>query len=174
MWLDAGMHRPRTLIALSVAALGLTAACSSAGEQVADKVNDEAAKRLEISTDDISTTCPDDADAEKGEKFECIVDIEGQDLPALIEFTSDDEFTFEFAGEAFEKEEFTSTLSEELGSEEWLGTEVTELECPGETFVVIAADETIECQGTDASGSEGSAVIGLDAEGTAYIVELTN
>lgn len=167
--------RARTPIAVALlAAAGFTAACSSAGEQVADKVNEEAAKRLEVSKDDIETTCPDDAEAKKGNTFECTIDIEGQDLPASIEFTSDDEFTFSFEGEAFTKDEFEDQLKAELASEEWLGTEIAELDCPGETFVVIAADETVNCDGTDVEGSGGTAIVGLNAEGEAYIVDLTN
>lgn len=168
------MQRTARLALSAFALVALTAACSSDGEQVADAVDEEAAKRLEVDTDDVTTTCPDDAEAGKGETFECTVDIEGQDLPASIEFTSDEDFTFEFTGEAFTKEVFVDGLKETLATEEYLGSEVTELTCPGETYVVIAAEETIECEGTDASGSEGTVVVGLDDAGDPYIVELKN
>jgi hypothetical protein len=164
----------RSLIALSIAAIGLTAACSSAGEQVADKINDEAAKRLEVEADEVSTTCPDDAEAGDGETFECTVDIEGQDLPVLIEFTSDEDFTFEFDGTALEVGEIEELLKQDLATADYLGEEVTELDCPGESFLVIATDETIECRGTTVSGSEGGVILGLDDDGDPAIVDLTN
>jgi hypothetical protein len=71
-----------------VLALTLAAgACSSDSKNVEDEV-----KRVFKDTYDltgVSVSCPDDAKAEEGQKFECEVEKDGEKGTVGIEFTSD-------------------------------------------------------------------------------------
>ena len=166
--------RPLILIPALLAFAG--AACSSAGEQVADQVRDEAAKELSISKDEVKTTCPDGADAKKGEKFTCDLVIDGEPVSADISFESDKKFTFEFTSQLFDKAE----LETEIGTQVVAGlaelgqpVDSAEADCGGgEKFVAIPKDDTIECDATASDGTAGTATVGLDESGAPTVTNL--
>jgi hypothetical protein len=163
----------RALAVLAIAALAVLTACSDpARESVADQVDAQIARALEVDRSDIATTCPDSAEATEGAAFDCEVRVEEQPLSTTVTFTSDTEFTYVINGEVFDKAELVAALKRDAAGIQ--GAEVTQLECPGDTKTVIRRDETITCTGTDANGDGGKAIVGLDADGKAVIQKLTN
>ena len=144
------------------------AACSSTTEQVADEVNAKVETTLE--RDDVTTTCPDDAEATEGATFVCTVSVDDQELTADIEFTSDDEFTYTFNGDAFDKPLLEESIIEQ--AEQGFGLVLLELDCGGTDIVLISSEDTIECTGTADDDTTGTAVVGLDADGNAELREL--
>jgi hypothetical protein len=164
---------PAAVLALALA-LALAACSSPAGTQVADQVDEAAAKQLEVHASEVTTTCPDDAKAEEGARFDCDLQVDGQHLTATVEFSTAKKFTFAFNGQAFDKAELETSLKQQL-QEQFLGAKVTTLDCEGGTsLVVIEQGKTVTCHGTDESGSKGTAVVGLDDKGNAVIQDVTN
>lgn len=167
------MHQPLALLAPALLATSVFAACSSAaGEQVADTVDAQVAKALDVGKGAVTTSCPDDAKAKKGARFDCDITVDGQTLSANVTFTTSKKFTYEFAGNVFGKDELETQLKSDLT--EGLGAKVTTLDCPGTTLVVIKTGETIECSGTDETGSGGKVIVGLDDDNKAVIQDVTN
>lgn len=159
--------RPASLLALPLLAAAALGACSSDGEQVADQISEEVGDVLEI--DDLTTTCPDDAEAGDGNTFDCTVDVEGQDLVATVTFTSDTEFGFEFDSDVFGTDDLESGLAEQ--AEGALGVAVT-FDCPGDGNTVIPFEGQIECPGEAEDGTTGRGVIELDDSGVPQLVDL--
>jgi hypothetical protein len=162
----------------AVTALGISAAaCSSSSSSspsasVSDQVDAQVAKAVGLSTGEVATACPDDAEAREGSTFDCHITVEDQSLTATVTFTSSTKFTYDIHGKVFDTAELIAGLKTDLAK--GLGAEVTELHCPGAQHTVIATDETITCTGTDATGASGKAIIGLDADGKAVVEKLTN
>ena len=159
--------RSASLLALPLVAAAALGACSSDGEQVADQISEKVGDVLEI--DDLTTTCPDDAEAGDGNSFDCTVDVEGQELVATVTFTSDTEFGFEFDSDVFATADLESGLAEQ--AEGVLGVAV-DFDCPGDDNTVIPFEGEIECPGEADDGTTGQGVIELDADGIPQLVDL--
>ena len=165
--------RTRLLAApLLLAAVAAGCSDSEPTEQVATQVDREAANQLEVGTDEVTTSCPADAEAKEGVEFDCDITIDDQTLTATVTFETDERFTFVFNGQVFDKAALEEDLKGRLA--EGLGAEVVELDCGGKSVVVIGTGDTIECTGSDATGSGGKAIIGLDENGDAVIQDVTN
>jgi hypothetical protein len=150
-----------------VGLVALIASCSSDSEQVADEISKKVGEAIDV--DEPDTTCPDDAEGGEGNTFDCEVEVEGQELIATVTFQDDENFTFEFNGDVFDKDELETQVATE--AEATIGAAAT-FDCGGETLVVLYTDETIECSGEADDGTTGTAVVGLDDSGAPELVDL--
>ena len=158
------VRRPLLLIAVAVA-LAASAACSSAGEQVSEKIAEQAQKTLKLS-EQPPTTCPDDAKAKKGAKFDCTLTIEKTTVSVGVVFTDDTHFTFTPQAQVFEKPTLLTNLKTyATGQEITLKT----VDCPGTKYVVIPNGKTVDCPATDDTGEKGTFVVGLDETGNPVV-----
>lgn len=163
--------RPLIFLPAALALAGAAAACSSAGEQVADQVRDEAAKELKIAKDEVKTTCPDDAEAKKGAEFTCDLVIDGEPVSANITFETSKKFTFEFTSQLFDKADLETEIASQVAT--GLGADSATVDCGGgEKFVAIPREGTIDCEGSDSNGGKGTAKVALDETGAPVVQDV--
>lgn len=161
----------RTLFAVGLSAVAvLGVACSSTSEQVSDQIATQAKKQLQLTTEP-TTTCPDDAKAEKGETFECTVELEKTDVPVTVTFKDDTNFTMKVQGAVYKKAKIESGLKEQLETNNE-GLVVKSVTCPGKALVIISKDKTIDCTAVDDSDSKATLIVGLDKNGDAQIQDI--
>ena len=138
-------HTLRLLCALGALAF-LASACSSTSEKVSDKISKQVQDKLKL-TDKPATTCPKDAKAKKGEKFDCTLTIEGQDVQIKVEFTKDNSFTYSPDNADIESlPTLEAALKKESGA--------TKVSCgaAGTKLGVITASKPLVCTLTGADG----------------------
>jgi hypothetical protein len=95
----------KTLIAaVAVLAGGVLAGCSSAVPQadVEEQISSLLEKELGTAPEDVS--CPEDLNAEKGEKMTCTATIEGTEYPIAVNVTSVEGDTANFDIEVLDPE----------------------------------------------------------------------
>lgn len=161
----------RTLLAACVGAVALlSAACSSTSEQVSDQIATQAKKQLALSTEP-TVTCPDDAEAKKGEKFECTIALEKTDVPVDVTFKDDTNFTMKVQGAVYKKAKIEAGLKTQLETANE-GLVVKSVSCPGKALVIIQQDKTIDCTAVDDSDSTATLKVGLDDNGDAQIQDI--
>ena len=90
------MIRRLAVAGIALVAVAGFAACSSDSESVEDEIADQLESELDLDGKP-DVTCPEDADANEGETFECTAEFEGEEITLTIEFTSDTEFTIDLA-----------------------------------------------------------------------------
>jgi len=164
-------HRTATrsfVIALALVAVASFGACSSTSEQVSEKIAKEAQKELKL-PELPETTCPKGAEAKKGEKFDCTLEIESSVLTIKIDFTDDTHFTFTPQGQVFDKVEIQKALITQAKAG---GVELKSLACHGASYVVISVGKTTDCKATDNAGKTGTMTVGLDAKKNPVIKDL--
>lgn len=152
----------------AVLAVGVTA-CSSTSEQVSDKIADEAAKQLDLA-DKPEVTCPDDAKAEKGEKFTCTIDLSGKPAKVDIVFTDDTHFTFKTQGVVNKTAKLESQIKTYLA-----GQKITlkSVDCGKAALVVIAKSGTLDCAVVSDAGEKADVTVGVGASGNPEIKKIT-
>jgi len=126
-----------------VAAVGvgcLVAACST-GAKVADKIEELLDEQFGIK---VHVTCPDDAKADKGAKFDCVATLGEHSVTYHVVFEEDNKFNADPDGAVDTAEH---AAEEVRGYFESGGTAVTSVDC-GEDVIFVAAGESFDCDVT--------------------------
>lgn len=153
---------------VAVGALVLLASCSSTSTQVSDEIAAQVKDKLELS-EEPGVTCPDDAEAGKGETFTCDLDLAGGTVPVEVTFEDDTTFSTKVDGAIYKKSKLDDALKADL---EKNGLTLTSLDCSegdGE-LIVFKAKGTITCTATTESGTEAPVKVGLDDDRNAVVV----
>ncbi|MGN6696393.1 MAG: DUF4333 domain-containing protein [Aquihabitans sp.] len=153
------------LVAVGIGAALLLSACSSTGTQVSDEISSQLKDKLDLSSEP-KVSCPDDAEAGKGETFTCDIELDGGTVPVRVTFEDDTNFTTKVDGAVYKKTKLDSALKADLDKN---GLTLEKLDCEGGTFVVFKAKDTVTCTATVAAGTEWPVVVGLDADRNAVV-----
>ncbi len=156
----------RGFVAIAVGAALLLASCSSTSTQVSDEIASQVKDKLDLSTEP-GVTCPDDAEAGKGETFTCDIDFDGGTLPVEVTFTDDTTFNTTVDGAVYKKTKLDEALKADL---EKNGLTLKALDCKGGELVVLKAKGTVTCTATTTGGTDWPIVVGLNDEKNAEVV----
>jgi hypothetical protein len=149
-----------------VALVALLAACSSTSTQVSDEIAGQVKDKLDLAKEP-TVTCPDDAEAGKGERFTCDIELEGGTIPVKVTFTDDSNFTTEVEGAIYAKSKIDAALKASLAKG---GVTVKSIDCKGSELVVFEKGSTVTCTATATDGSEAPMEVGLDENDEAKTV----
>ena len=139
----------RGIAVASVGVLVLLASCSSTSTQVSDEIASQVKEKLDLSTEP-GVTCPDDAEAGKGESFTCEIDLDDGQVPVKVTFKDDTNFSTEVEGAVYKKTTLDTELKKKLAEG---GVELESFECPGGELVVFKPEGSIECTATGSTGA---------------------
>lgn len=156
----------RGFVVIGIGAALLLGACSSTSTQVSDEIASQVKDKLDLSTEP-GVTCPDDAEAGKGETFTCDLDLDDGTVPVKVTFKDDTNFTTTIDGAVYKKSKLDSALKADLDKN---GLALEAFACEGDTLVVMKAKDTITCTATVESGTEWPVVVGLDEDNNALVV----
>ena len=152
--------------AIGVGAALLLASCSSTSTQVSDEIAAQVKDKLDLSTDP-GVTCPDDAEAGKGETFTCEIDLDDGTVPVEVEFTDDTTFNTTVDGAVYKKAKLDEALKADLDKN---GLTLTSLDCKGGDLVVFTTKATVTCTATTTEGTTWPIKVGLDDDKNAVVV----
>lgn len=155
----------RGLSVLSVAGMVVLAACSSTSTQVSDEIATQVKDELDLSTEP-GVTCPDGAEAGKGETFTCDIDLDDGTVPVKVTFKDDTNFTSTVQGAVYKKSVLDSTLKTNLGK---AGVTVKSIACKGGELVVFKPKGTVTCTATADDDSTVTFKVGLDKKNEAVM-----
>ncbi len=148
----------RGLSFVGIGAVGVLAACSSTSTQVSDEIASQVKDKLDLSAEP-TVTCPDDAEAGKGETFTCDIEFDDGSLPVKVTFKDDSNFSTEVDGAVYAKSKLDAALQSSL---EDGGVTVKSIDCKGSKLVVFQPDDTVTCTATASDGSTAAVEVGLD------------
>lgn len=156
----------RGLSVVGIGAVALLAACSSTSTQVSDEIASQVKDKLDLSTEP-GVTCPDDAEAGKGETFTCDIEFDDGTIPVKVTFKDDSNFSTEVDGAVYAKAKLDSALKSSLKDG---GVTVTSIDCKGSKLVVFNKKDTVTCTATATDGSTAPMEVGLDDDNEAKTV----
>lgn len=109
-------------------------------------------------------TCPDDVDAEEGTTFDCVAEVDDQELTIEVTMTDDEgNATFEATQAVLDLTRAEEAMSSDIGAQ--IGATV-EVSCGERDFLVKDPGDTFECTATDDDGNSVTLVATVtDAEG---------
>ncbi|NVN51863.1 hypothetical protein HLY00_1853 [Mycolicibacterium hippocampi] len=171
---------PRSLLALLLlapVAAGCQFSFSSGGpdyEKLESAISDELNKQyssMAVAREVSAVECPRPEDSPKaGSSFNCIADLEGNDVRVEVKFTDDDyNVDFSTLDVVFDLAETGQGLSEDVSKD--YGFEVV-VSC-GEGLKVVAVGESFECEAADRRGDTRPVKVtagGPDAQDTWEVV----
>ena len=160
----------RCLLMICVAAVPLlVASCSSTSDQVSDEISGQVQEQLDLD-EEPEVTCPDDAEAGKGESFECTVALEGTEVPLSVTFKDDTNFESTVKGGVYKKAVLEDGLTTQLEASD---ITIESVDCGAKAVTVILEGDTIECDAVDTDGAQATLTVGLDDNGDAQIQDVT-
>jgi len=151
---------------VAVGALAVLASCSSTSTQVSDEIASQVKDKLDLSAEP-GVTCPDDAEAGKGETFTCDIDLDDGTVPVKVTFKDDTNFTTTVEGAVYKKATLDDALKADL---EKNGLTLKSLDCKGGDLVIFTQKETVTCTATTTDGAEGSIEVGINDDKDAEVV----
>jgi len=157
-------RRGRSIV--GVAMVALLAACSSTSTQVSDEISGQLKDKLDLAKEP-TVSCPDDAEAGKGERFTCDIELEGGTIPVKVTFKDDSNFTTKVDGAIYAKAKLDAALKASLAKG---GLTLKSIDCKGSELVVFEKGTTVTCTATATDGSEAPLEVGLDENDEAKTV----